>query len=482
MASIVFFFKILLFLFSTEAGTSNSPPKNKIYLKPIARSKKSENSPKSTTNQTFRCIKCTEQFSTILEYRKHMLNHRNSKKYQCSKCSASYNNERNMEIHMAMHADGKPTCPLCQLTFHRLASLKSHLMLHQVEEIFTCEECKSEYDDEENLLKHYETHVMEKFNENKPIECPYCKVVYEDTNQLKEHISFHMILKKMMLKSRGPKKKPSQQVKNKKLGAHACDKCNKRFMKACLLERHIRTHTGEKPFVCTICNTAFTQKGTLQIHLNKHTGLKPFECTLCPAKFNQKGNLRVHVEKTHTADEKNEKIYKCTSCTCIFKTVASLNGHVTKLHTKLSNENDSVQMVMKKLKELQQQINQTSNNTKEKRPEGDSLMQVMRKLKELQNKQTNNEKKSQLNNENDLGVTYVRLAEPNQMQNGIVRRYLAKRVIVDGVRWYCCNYCPKQFKKPSDLMRHLRIHTREKPFEVKILINRIHLLNFLFLV
>jgi len=36
---------------------------------------------------------------------------------------------------------------------------------------------------------------------------------------------------------------------------------------------------------------------------------------------------------------------------------------------------------------------------------------------------------------------------------------------VNGVRWHQCTYCTKEFKKPSDLVRHIRIHTHEKPYK-----------------
>ena len=36
---------------------------------------------------------------------------------------------------------------------------------------------------------------------------------------------------------------------------------------------------------------------------------------------------------------------------------------------------------------------------------------------------------------------------------------------VNGIRWHQCVYCTKEFKKPSDLIRHIRIHTHEKPYK-----------------
>jgi hypothetical protein len=62
-------------------------------------------------------------------------------------------------------------------------------------------------------------------------------------------------------------------------------------------------------------------------------------------------------------------------------------------------------------------------------------------------------------------TSYVRLAE--SFLDGTVRRYLVMQRKVNDVRWYICSYCNKEFKKPSDLIRHTRVHTREKPFMVR---------------
>ncbi|KAG8260281.1 hypothetical protein J6590_100470, partial [Homalodisca vitripennis] len=35
------------------------------------------------------------------------------------------------------------------------------------------------------------------------------------------------------------------------------------------------------------------------------------------------------------------------------------------------------------------------------------------------------------------------------------------------IKWHQCSFCGKEFKKPSDLVRHTRIHTQEKPYKCK---------------
>jgi uncharacterized Zn-finger protein len=56
------------------------------------------------------------------------------------------------------------------------------------------------------------------------------------------------------------------------LTVHACQFCQKIFPAAAHLQRHMRIHTGEKPFKCDYCDLWFSRKDSMKRHQNsKHS-------------------------------------------------------------------------------------------------------------------------------------------------------------------------------------------------------------------
>uniref|UniRef100_A0A3B3S8R2 Early growth response protein n=1 Tax=Paramormyrops kingsleyae TaxID=1676925 RepID=A0A3B3S8R2_9TELE len=102
--------------------------------------------------------------------------------------------------------------------------------------------------------------------------------------------------------------RPSKTPPHERPYACPVETCDRRFSRSDELTRHIRIHTGQKPFQCRICMRNFSRSDHLTTHIRTHTGEKPFACEICGRKFARSDERKRHT-KIHLR-QKDKKVEK----------------------------------------------------------------------------------------------------------------------------------------------------------------------------
>ncbi|CAF4029932.1 unnamed protein product [Rotaria sordida] len=107
-----------------------------------------------------------------------------------------------------------------------------------------------------------------------------------------------------------------------------CSYCNYTTTKKYLLQRHLKSHSTERPHKCAYCDRSFKTTIQLTNHVNTHLGVKPFQCKFCSFSFTTSGELIRHVRYKHTL----EKPHRCEECGYATVELSKLRRHI-RTHT-----------------------------------------------------------------------------------------------------------------------------------------------------
>ncbi|KAM3965278.1 uncharacterized protein ACR2FA_000663 [Aphomia sociella] len=341
------------------------------------------------------------------------------------------------------------SCRVCATTFDSQPELEAHMTqeLADFDDLWICQFCDKEFDNRETTRKHLAEHidVMEYDNCFSPhlgFKCKYCPTLFwnetdRETHQVRVHFSKH------------------------RDEYYKCENCSETYSDKVwfihhYLEKHHTPDTAAPSYLlkCCLCCVVMTTVDEMRGHFEtNHPEARKVFCSLDSCQYkplSHRKSFKLHIRTVHTSIGRPERAARCSLCDREFPSARACGTHMSQVHGPGKYKCKLCRDVMHTMDErkLHYLLRHPGRHPFECGECGKSFQYksslYMHKQEHAPNKQSFTcDYCGKVFNKKDSFREHVQIHE--------------------GPR-HACSYCPMRFVQRSNMLRHERRHTGERPY------------------